>query len=120
MEGDAGRRHRDRWQQGQVDIDKLMDRADGFRRQPIIVVNGADGFRRQPIIAVNGADGFSEIRRLDGFEEKIARGRHNPATEETGSSWLAAVIDDWLRPHRISNEHDTLGMMDGADGPTEV
>ncbi|KAL6000754.1 hypothetical protein ACLOJK_006481 [Asimina triloba] len=56
----AGERRWDRWQQGQVDVDELMDIMDGCGRQPVV--------------AVNGADGFSENRRPDGLRKKNAHG----------------------------------------------
>ncbi|KAL6001452.1 hypothetical protein ACLOJK_007190, partial [Asimina triloba] len=61
---------------------------------------------------------MGESRTLDWvLKEEVA---NSMATKGTGSSWLAAMIEGWLRPHRIWNELDALGIMDGADGPTEV
>ncbi|KAL6012219.1 Nudix hydrolase 3 [Asimina triloba] len=44
--------------------------------------------------------------------------RNRLATEEMVSSLLAAVIDDWLRPHRIWDRLDVANKMGGSDCPT--
>ncbi|KAL6002756.1 hypothetical protein ACLOJK_022976 [Asimina triloba] len=78
------------------------------RADVIDMMGGADRRGRQLTVA---------IEEVDGLREEAA---NSMAMKETGSSWLAAVIDGWLQPHRIWNELDALAMMDGADGPKKV
>ncbi|KAL5977748.1 hypothetical protein ACLOJK_036756, partial [Asimina triloba] len=40
-----------------------------------------------------------------------------PTMKETTSSLRAAVIDGWLRPHRILDELDVMDMVNDSDRP---